>query len=59
MRKSGLPFKVIPDMENDLAVSISKTVTTMLRHFDQDERESDGSRTLGFNQISIGEKVSI
>ena len=29
---------------SDLAVSISKTVTTMLRHFDQDERESDGSR---------------
>ena len=25
-------------------MSISKTVTTMLRHFDQDERESDGSR---------------
>ena len=29
---------------SDLAVSISKTVTTMLRHFHEDERESDGSR---------------
>ena len=27
-----------------LALFLSKTVTTMLRHFDQDERESDGSR---------------
>ena len=27
----------------DLAVSISKKVTTMLRHFDQDERQTDGS----------------
>ena len=27
-----------------MAIFISKTVTTMLRHFDQDERESDGSR---------------
>ena len=30
--------------ESDLAVLFSKTVTTMLRHFDQDERETDGSR---------------
>ena len=29
---------------SDLAVSFSKTVTTMLRHYDQDERESDESR---------------
>ena len=29
---------------SDLAVSITKTVTTMLRHFHEDERESDGSR---------------
>ena len=29
---------------SDLAVFISKTVTTMLHHFDQDERESGGSR---------------
>ena len=29
---------------SDLAVFISETVTTMLRHFDQDERETDGSR---------------
>ena len=28
----------------DLAMFVSKTVTTMLRHFDQDERETDGSR---------------
>ena len=27
-----------------LAVSISKTITTMLRHFDQEERQTDGSR---------------
>ena len=27
----------------DLAVSISKTVTTMLRHFDREERQPDGS----------------
>ena len=25
-------------------MSISKTVTTMLRHFDQEERQTDGSR---------------
>ena len=42
-----------------LAVSISKTVTTMLRHSDQDEREFDGSRHLWVNQIRIGEKVCI
>ena len=28
----------------DLAVSISKAITTMLRHFDQEERQPDGSR---------------
>ena len=28
----------------DLAVSISKTFTTMLRHFDREERQSDGAR---------------
>ena len=28
----------------DLAVSVSKMVTTMLRHFDQEERQTDGSR---------------
>ena len=28
----------------ELAMSISKAVTTMLRHFDQDERQTDGSR---------------
>ena len=33
-----------PKRGSGLAMSISKTVTTMLRHFDQDERESDGSR---------------
>ena len=33
-----------PKRGSDLAIKISKTVTTMLRHFDQDERESDGSR---------------
>ena len=33
-----------PKRGSDLAIFISKTVTTMLRHFDQDERESDGSR---------------
>ena len=29
---------------HDLAIFISKIVTTMLRHYDQDERESDGSK---------------
>ena len=29
---------------SDLAIFISKTVTIMLRHYDQDERESDGPR---------------
>ena len=33
-----------PKRGSDLAIFISKTVTIMLRHFDQDERESDGSR---------------
>ena len=33
-----------PKRGSDLAIVISKTVTTMLRHFDQDERESDGLR---------------
>ena len=33
-----------PKRGSDLAIFICKTVTTMLRHFDQDERESDGSR---------------
>ena len=28
----------------DLAVSVSKMVTTMLRHYDQEERQPDGSR---------------
>ena len=28
----------------DLAVSVSKLVTTMLRHYDKDERQRDGSR---------------
>ena len=35
---------LIPSVEVFLAIFISKTVTTMLRHYDQDERESDGSR---------------
>ena len=41
----------------DLAVSISKTVTTMLRHFDHDERESDGSRHWDSIKSVFGKKV--
>ena len=33
-----------PKRGSDLAIFVSKTVTTMWRHYDQDERESDGSR---------------
>ena len=33
-----------PKRGSDFAIFISQTVTTMLRHFDQDEPESDGSR---------------
>ena len=33
-----------PKRGSDLAIFISKIDTTMLRHFDQDDRESDGSR---------------
>ena len=33
-----------PKLGRALEIFIPKTVTTMLRHFDQDERESDGSR---------------
>ena len=32
------------DVEVNWQCRFPKTVTTMLRHFDQDERKSDGSR---------------
>ena len=44
MRRNGLLFIRMPNVEVILAVSISKTITSILRHFDQDERESEGSR---------------
>ena len=37
---------LIPKRGSDMAVIISKTITSILRHFDQDERESDGSRQM-------------
>ena len=40
-----------------MAVLMSKAVTTMCRHFDEDERQTDEFKILGFNQISIGEQV--
>ena len=42
--KKLFPIHAHSGYGSDSAVSISKTVTTMLRHLDQDERESDGSR---------------
>ena len=42
--KKWIPIHAHSRYGSDLAVSISKTVTTVLRHFDKDERESDGSR---------------
>ena len=42
--KKWITFHAHSGRGSELAVSISKTVTTMLRHFDQDERKSDGSR---------------
>ena len=44
MRKKWITIHAHSGYGSDSAVFISKTVTTMLRHFDQDERESDGSR---------------
>ena len=42
--KKWISISANPKRGIDLAMFISKTVTTMSRHFDQDERESDGSR---------------
>ena len=42
--KKWITIHAYPKRGRDLAISISKTVTTMLRHFDQDERGSDGPR---------------
>ena len=44
IEKKWITIHSNPKRGSDLAIFISKTVTTMLRHFDQDERESDGSR---------------
>ena len=40
-----------------LALSISKTVTKIRRHFDQEERESDGSRHWHSMKPVIGKKI--
>ena len=42
--KKWITVHANPKRGRDLTISISKTVTTMLRHFDQDERGSDGLR---------------
>ena len=42
--KKWITIHALSRYGGDLTVLISKTVTTMLHHFDQDERESDGSR---------------
>ena len=42
--KNGLLFMLGHENGGDLAVSISRTITTMLRHFDKEERQTDGSR---------------
>ena len=44
MRKKWITIHASPKRGSDLAIFHSKTVTTMFRHVDQDERESDGSR---------------
>ena len=42
--KEWITIHANPKRGSDLAIFISKTITSILRHFDQDERESDGSR---------------
>ena len=42
--KSGQMIHAHSRYGGDLAVSVSKMVRTMLRHYDQDERQRDGSR---------------
>ena len=43
-RSSVLLFMLLPSVDVIKEIFISKNVTTMLRHCDQDERESDGSK---------------
>ena len=53
MIESGLQFRLIQDVQVIWEVS-PKTVTTTLRHFDQDERETDGSGFLvSFESILV------
>ena len=42
--KEWITIHANPKRASDLAIFISKTVTSILRHFDQDERESERSR---------------
>ena len=44
MKRKQITISANPKRGSDLAIYISKTITSILRHFDQDERESDGSR---------------
>ena len=44
VEKKWITIHSNPKHGSDLAIFISKTVTTMLRHFDKNEREFDGSR---------------
>ena len=44
MRGNGWSFTQLHQMEGDFEIAVTKMVTNMLCHYDQEERQTDGSR---------------
>ena len=51
VRRKWIAIRANTSLAIYIAVQVSKTVTTMCLHFDEDEREDDGSRFLGIKRV--------